>query len=159
LYLLNIFILFTFWHALSGHLIKNCIVHEVLFHWTKKIIRNICHILWTKEYTLILDRKFKYDLKVSGNCKSIWLLCSWTLSTVLSLSKKQDGFLDKDKMMDNVQEHSNHKEIYNDANTLYLQSVIWKQILGVKHVLWNLKFSQPWLWRVPYSGMWHSVDW
>jgi hypothetical protein len=98
------------------------------------------------------EKALEYDLKVSGDGKSFWLLCSWTLSIVLSLSKKtalffpqnatfrklgsvsvlrqnllcwaqlteligpkcsvlrkkQDGFLDKDKTMDNVQEHSNH---------------------------------------------------
>jgi hypothetical protein len=34
----------------------------------------------------------EYDLKVSGDGKSIWLLCSWTLSIVLSLSKKPSYF-------------------------------------------------------------------
>jgi hypothetical protein len=74
---------------------------------------------WVISYSQIFCSS---DLKVSGDGKSRWLLCSWTLSIVLRpedgdrtqfpkcsvLRKKQDGFLDKDKTMDNVQEHSNH---------------------------------------------------
>jgi hypothetical protein len=57
--LLCIFILFTFWMALPDNLMKSCIVHKLLCHWTKKIIRNVYHVFWTKKCTLILDRKFK----------------------------------------------------------------------------------------------------
>jgi hypothetical protein len=47
------------------------------------------------------------------------------------LRKKQDGFLDKDKTMDNVQEHSNHMllNIWKESYEENLQSCLWRWCL------------------------------
>jgi hypothetical protein len=52
------------------------------------------------------------------------------------LRKKQDGFLDKDKTMDNVQEHSNHT-----SNTIYAVNFKWSSKMLWQHdiVFWTMK--------------------
>jgi hypothetical protein len=46
-------------------------------------------LCWAQSIELI---PISGDLKVSGDGKSIWLLCSWTLSIVLYLSKNRPVF-------------------------------------------------------------------